>query len=68
MGLRPIPIGEAESELAIEAYARFGKGRHPAALDRGDCHAHACAKAHRAALPFEGDDFSKTDLPHPRAP
>ena len=58
----------AEFELAIEAYARFGKGRHPAALNMGDCHAYACARAHGAALLFKGNDFLKTDIPRARAP
>jgi ribonuclease VapC len=43
--------------LAVEAYARFGKGRHPAALNMGDCHAYACAKANGARLLFKGGDF-----------
>jgi ribonuclease VapC len=57
-----VPIGEHEAELAAEAYAKFGKGRHPAALNMGDCFAYACAKANNAKLLFKGDDFSKTDI------
>ena len=56
------PIGERESRLALEAYARFGKGRHPAGLNMGDCFAYACAKANDARLLFKGEDFSKTDI------
>ena len=59
--LRFVGIGEREFDIAIDAYARFGKGRHPAALNMGDCYAYACAKANRAALLFKGDDFLKTD-------
>ena len=59
--LRFVNIGEREFDIAIDAYARFGKGRHPAALNMGDCYAYACAKANRAALLFKGDDFTKTD-------
>ena len=44
------------------AYAEFGKGRHPAALNMSDCFAYACAKANRAALLFNGNDFTKTDI------
>lgn len=55
-------IGEREFDLASAAYAAFGKGRHPAALNMGDCFAYACAKSHRASLLFKGDDFSKTDI------
>jgi ribonuclease VapC len=62
LGLRIVPIGEQEHDLALQAYAQFGKGRHPAGLNMGDCFAYACAKAHRAALLFKGDDFSKTDI------
>jgi ribonuclease VapC len=59
------PIGEREYELAAEADADFGKGRHPAALNMGDCFAYACAKANDAALMFKGEDFSKTDIRRP---
>ena len=61
-GIAFVAIGEREFVLALDAYAQFGKGRHPAALNMGDCFAYACAKAHRAALLFKGDDFPKTDV------
>jgi ribonuclease VapC len=61
-GLRLVVIGETEAELAAIAYAKFGKGRHPAALNMGDCFAYACAKSNNAKLLFKGDDFSKTDI------
>ncbi len=57
-----IPIGDAEGRAAIEAFDRFGKGRHPAKLNMGDCFAYACAKVHGAPLLFKGDDFAKTDI------
>ncbi len=56
------PIAERELELALDAYALFGKGRHPAALNMGDCFAHACAKANGARLLFKGEDFTLTDI------
>ncbi len=59
---RFVQIGEREFELAADAYARFGKGRHPAALNMGDCFAYACARANEAKLLFKGDDFTKTDI------
>ena len=59
---RFVPIGEREFELATEAYATFGRGRHPAALNMGDCFAYACARAQRAALLFTGEDFARTDI------
>ena len=61
-GLKLVGIGERELDLATQAYAEFGRGRHPAALNMGDCFAYACAKANRAKLLFTGDDFSKTDI------
>jgi ribonuclease VapC len=60
--LKLVSIGERELELATQAYAEFGKGRHPAALNMGDCFAYACTKANRARLLFKGDDFTKTDI------
>jgi ribonuclease VapC len=60
--LKSVSIGERELDLAMQAYAEFGKGRHPAALNMGDCFAYACAKANRAALPYKGEDFTKTDM------
>lgn len=62
LDMRFVPMGEAEFDLATDAFARFGKGRHPAALNRGDCLAYACATSHGARLLFKGDDFSRTDI------
>ena len=45
-----------------EAYADFGKGRHPAALNYGDCFSYALAKATGEPLLFKGADFKKTDI------
>jgi ribonuclease VapC len=56
------PIGAAESEAALGALERFGKGRHPASLNLGDCLAYGCAKALDTDLLFTGDDFSRTDM------
>ena len=62
LNIQFVTTGEREYEMAAQAYAEFGKGRHPAALNTGDCFAYACAKANRAALLFKGDDFEKTDI------
>ena len=62
MALRLILIGSREAELALDAYARYGKGRHKAALNMGDCFAYACAKANGARLLFKGEDFALTDV------
>lgn len=48
--------------LALDAFHRFGKGRHPAALNFGDCQSFALARATGERLLFKGEDFSKTDI------
>lgn len=60
---RIAPIGEAEARAAGDAFLRFGKGRHPAALNFGDCMAYAVAQAEGRPLLFVGDDFARTDVP-----
>jgi ribonuclease VapC len=62
LGFEWVAISEREYSLALDAYAHYGKGRHPAKLNMGDCFAYACAKSHRAKLLFTGHDFSKTDI------
>jgi len=57
-----VPIADAEREAALDAMQRFGKGRHPAKLNMGDCFSYACAKTHAAPLLFKGDDFGQTDI------
>lgn len=47
---------------AQDAYRRFGKGRHPAALNFGDCMSYALARVCDEALLFKGDDFAQTDI------
>jgi ribonuclease VapC len=55
-------IDQDLSELALEAFERYGKGKHVAGLNMGDCFAYACAKRLRQPLLFKGDDFSETDI------
>ena len=62
VGIKVSVIGEAEGELALDAFDRFGRGRHPARLNMGDCFAYACARTHGVPLLFKGDDFSQTDI------
>lgn len=50
------------AETARNAFVRYGKGRHPAGLNLGDCAAYAVAKSLDLPLLFKGDDFSKTDV------
>lgn len=62
MSIVVAPIDESQGDIAVSAFDRFGKGRHPAALNMGDCFAYACAVAHNARILFKGQDFSQTDL------
>lgn len=62
LGVSVVPFGEAEARLAVEAFRRFGRGRHPAALNYGDCLAYATAQAARDTLLFVGEDFTRTDV------
>ncbi|MFN5481108.1 MAG: type II toxin-antitoxin system VapC family toxin [Brevundimonas sp.] len=61
-GFGVVGIGRAEQRLAVEAFERFGKGRHLARLNMGDCFAYACARSHGLPLLFKGDDFTHTDI------
>ena len=56
------PVTEEHAHLARQAYTDFGKGRHKAALNFGDCFAYALAKATGEPLLFKGEDFKKTDI------
>lgn len=55
-------IDEGIGDMALGAFRRFGKGRHRAALNMGDCFAYACAKSRNVPLLFKGDDFIHTDI------
>src|SRR5699024_10927361 len=57
-----VPFDAAHARVAREAWRRFGKGRHPAGLNYGDCLAYASARVHDAPLLFKGEDFPKTDI------
>ncbi len=57
-----VPFDEPLSDLAFEAYRRFGKGRHPARLNMGDCAAYALARARGWPLLYKGEDFTHTDV------
>lgn len=56
------PLTEAQADAAAEAFLRFGKGKHPANLNFGDCMAYAVAKSLDVPLLFKGGDFGKTDV------
>jgi ribonuclease VapC len=57
-----IPFDETQLAFAVDAFRRYGKGRHRAALNLGDCCAYGLAKALDEPLLFKGDDFSQTDV------
>lgn len=62
LSLRLVSVGPDELVLALDAYQIYGKGRHPAKLNMGDCFAYACAKTNGAELLYKGNDFAQTDL------
>ncbi len=62
LGITVVPFGEAEWQAALQAYGRFGRGRHKAALSFGDCLAYATAAVAGDTLLFVGDDFARTDI------
>jgi ribonuclease VapC len=61
-GLVVIPFGEQHWGAAVDAFLRYGKGRHPAGLNFGDCMTYAVARLAGEPLLCLGDDFAKTDL------
>ena len=61
-GIEIIPVDLEQGRLARDAWVRFGKGRHRADLNYGDCFAYALAKQRGRALLFKGNDFSHTDI------
>lgn len=62
LGVEIVPVTAAHAEEALDAFRRFGKGRHPAALNFGDCFSYALARALDEPLLFLGHDFSQTDI------
>lgn len=62
LGVRVEPVTEEQARVAREAYRRFGKGNHPAALNFGDCFAYALSRVTGEPLLFKGGDFGRTDV------
>jgi ribonuclease VapC len=63
LGVTIVPFAEPEWHAAVSAFQRFGRGRHQAALNFGDCLAYATAAVAGDTLLFTGDDFRRTDIP-----
>lgn len=57
-----VPVDQFQMRTAHIAWRNFGKGRHPAALNLGDCFAYALAKATGEPLLYKGADFAQTDI------
>ncbi|MEE8444543.1 MAG: type II toxin-antitoxin system VapC family toxin [Alphaproteobacteria bacterium] len=62
-GIEIVPSDAGQAEQARDAWRDYGKGRHAAGLNFGDCFPYALARASGEALLFKGDDFSHTDIP-----
>src|ERR1035438_235939 len=62
LGVETLPFDQAHMHEAHEAWRRYGKGRHPASLNLGDCCAYAASKIEGRPLLFKGNDFKKTDV------
>ena len=57
-----VAVDEEQARRALAAWRAFGKGRHPAALNYGDCFGYALAHISRQRLLFKGEDFARTDV------
>lgn len=63
LDIQVIAIEEADTTIAVDAFARYGQGRrHPARLNLADCLSYACAKRRGLRLLYKGNDFAKTDI------
>ena len=61
-GIEIVSVTPEQAELAVAAFRRYGKGRHPFGLNIGDCFPYALAKSTGEPLLFKGDDFTRTDI------
>jgi ribonuclease VapC len=62
LGMAVVPLTPRQADFARKAFRNYGRGRHPAALNLGDCFAYALAKDTSEPLLAKGDDFRQTDL------
>ncbi len=63
LGVETVPVDESQAVAAVTAWRRFGKGRHPAGLNLGDCFSYALARTTGSSLLYKGGDFGQTDVP-----
>ena len=61
-GIEIVPVDRNLAAAAVDAFDRYGKGRHPARLNLSDCFAYGLAKNRNLPLLFKGDDFPRTDI------
>jgi ribonuclease VapC len=62
MEIKMVQVPPETARIALDAFDRYGKGRHPARLNFGDCFAYACARHLGEPLMFKGTDFPQTDI------
>ena len=62
MEIETVSVPPETAGIALNAFGRYGKGRHPASLNFGDCFAYACARHFGQPLMFKGGDFPQTDI------
>lgn len=60
--IQMVAVAPETAMLAMDAFERYGKGRHKAGLNFGDCFAYACARHFRMSLLYKGSDFALTDI------
>ncbi|MCP3869386.1 MAG: type II toxin-antitoxin system VapC family toxin [Gammaproteobacteria bacterium] len=61
-GIEIVPVDVEQAQIARQAFKTYGKGKHPAGLNFGDCFSYALARANDDLLLFKGNDFLQTDL------
>jgi ribonuclease VapC len=62
IGVEVVPVDAEQMDAARRAWRRYGKGRHPASLNFGDCFSYALALTRGEPLLFKGDDFTRTEI------
>lgn len=68
LDIEVLPVSLDDGSMAIQAFLRYGKNRHPARLNLADCFSYALAKSRNLPLLFKGNDFTQTDIGRARQP